>query len=153
MNTIRQFKFWYYKPKAFEYYHKKTIYDLIGIKIYKKYLPTTGDLARRWRKLQQIKRRDKDEFQELLQYELKTRKYEWRHWIGAITLVVLTLFLDRKLTLFDWIFLPLLNLYVNIYPIFLQRYNRIRILKILKNNKQPNPYDRTLFRSADIGNF
>jgi len=28
-----------------------------------------------------------------------------------------------------------INLYANVYPIFLQRYNRIRILRILEKNK------------------
>ena len=61
--------------------------------------------------------------------------------IGAIIFIGLTLMLYRKLTIFDWIFLPILNLYINIYPIFLQRYNRIRIIKVLKNNGQPSPYE------------
>ena len=49
--------------------------------------------------------------------------------------------LDRKLTVFDWIFLPHLNLHINIYPIFLQRYSRIRIIKVLQNNGLPSPYE------------
>ncbi|MBK9643367.1 MAG: hypothetical protein IPO72_19325 [Saprospiraceae bacterium] len=131
----------YFSPKTFEFYRDRTIYDLIGIKIYKKYLPTTGDIVRQKRKITQIKISNTGKINELYKYERKTRNYEWRHVIGAIIFVGLTLMLYRKLTIFDWIFLPILNLYINFYPIFLQRYNRIRIIKVLKNNGQPSPYE------------
>ena len=131
----------YFKPKKIEYFRDKTIYDLIGIKIYKKYLPTTGEIVRQKRKIPQIKISNTGKIDELYEYERKTRNYEWRHVIGAIIFIGLTLMLYRKLTIFDWIFLPILNLYLNFYPIFLQRYNRIRIIKVLKNNGQPSPYE------------
>ena len=131
----------YFSPKTFEFYRDRTIYDLIGIKIYKKYLPTTGDIVRQKRKITQIKISNTGKINELYKYERKTRNYEWRHVIGAIIFIGLTLMLYRKLTIFDWIVLPILNLYINIYPIFLQRYNRIRIIKVLKNNGQPSPYE------------
>ncbi|MBK7305444.1 MAG: hypothetical protein WAT21_01975 [Saprospiraceae bacterium] len=131
----------YFSPKTFEFYRDRTIYDLIGIKIYKKYLPTTGEIVRQKRKIPQIKISNTGKIDELYEYERKTRNYEWRHVIGAIIFVGLTLMLYRKLTIFDWIFLPILNLYLNFYPIFLQRYNRIRIIKVLKNNGQPSPYE------------
>jgi glycosyl-4,4'-diaponeurosporenoate acyltransferase len=133
----------YFKPKKFELYRNKTIYELIGIKIYKKYLPTTGDIARQKRKIIQINITKADKIAELYAYEKKTRKYEWRHIIGAIIFILLTFLLDRKLSVFDWILLPTLNLYINIYPIFLQRYNRIRILRVLQNNGKPCPYENS----------
>lgn len=139
--NFKQLILLYFSPKIFEFYRDRTIYDLIGIKIYKKYLPTTGDIVRQKRKITQIKISNTGKINELYKYERKTRNYEWRHVIGAIIFIGLTLMLYRKLTIFDWIFLPILNLYINIYPIFLQRYNRIRIIKVLKNNGQPSPYE------------
>jgi len=133
---------WYFKPKSFEFVRSKTIYDFIGIKTYKKYLPTTGDLMRRWKNIKQIDLTQSDKVTQFYKYEKQTRTYEWRHIIGAILFVLLTLMLERELTLFDWIFLPLLNLYINIYPIFLQRYNRIRILKVLKKYGFDDPYEK-----------
>ncbi len=117
-----------------------TIYDLIGIKLYKKYLPSTGDLVRKWRNIKQIKIGTTGRLNELYRYERKTRNYELRHIFGAMLLIILSFLLDRKLTLFDWIFLPALNLYVNIYPIFLQRYNRMRIINLLQSQGYKNPY-------------
>jgi hypothetical protein len=132
----------YFRPKKFEYYHDRTIYDLIGIKIYKKYLPTTGDIVRRRRKIKQIDLTSAGRYEELYRYERKTRNYEWRHIIGAISFVALRFLFDSELrvTWLDLTILPAMNLYINIYPIFLQRYNRIRILKILKKNNMPSPY-------------
>ena len=133
----------YFRPKKFEYYRDITIYELIGIKIYKKYLPTTGDLARRRKKIKQINLRSSNRYEELYRYERKTRNYEWRHIIGAILFILFRFLFDSKLrlTVIDFTLLPAMNLYINIYPIFLQRYNRIRILRILKKNKKLSPYD------------
>ncbi len=133
----------YFRPKKCEYYRDKTIYDLIGIKIYKKYLPTTGDLARRKKRIKQINIGNSNKYEELYRYERKTRNYEWRHIIGAFLFVAIRFLFDSnlRLTIIDVTLLPAMNLYINIYPIFLQRYNRIRILNILKKNKQPSPYN------------
>lgn len=141
MRIVRKIIMGYFRPKAFEFYRDSTVYHLIGIKFYKKYLPTTGDLVRRWRKIKQIDVAKTNMIQELYRYERKTRTYEWRHLIGAVVFVVLIFFIGRKLTIYDWIFLPILNLLINIYPIFLQRYNRIRILNVLKRNGYSDPYN------------
>ena len=139
--TIRQQILRNFEPKTFEFYGGKTIYEWVGIKTYKKYLPTTGDIIRKRRNITQIKISNSDKLEELYNYEKKTRNYEWRHIIGVIIFILLIIMFDKKLTIFDWIFLSLLNLFINIYPIFLQRYNRIRIISVLQNNGQPSPYD------------
>lgn len=132
----------YFKPKKFEIYRKQTIYDFIGIKLYKKYLPTTGDIARKYRNITQIKPHKSTIINELYRYEKQTRNYEIRHIIGTFGFIALIFIIDKKLNLFDMVFLTALNLYINIYPIFLQRHNRIRIIKILSNNGQKSPYDK-----------
>lgn len=130
----------YFKPKSFEYYENKTIYDLIGIKVFKRYLPTTGDIVRKRLKITQINFNKGDILNELYRYEKKTKKYELRHIIGFITFIILAMLIERKFTAFDWIFLPILNLPNNIYPIFLQRYNRIGIIKVINGKGYPSPY-------------
>jgi len=134
-------KKYYFKPRQFEFYRNKTIYELVGIKLYKKYLPCTGDIARKWRGIIQINLTQSDRTTELYRYEIETRKNELRHILGTILCVGLIFIIDKKLSFFDICFLTCLNLYVNIYPIFLQRYNRIRIIKVLLNNGQKSPYD------------
>ncbi len=132
---------YYFKPKKFEVYRNKTIYEFVGIKIYKRYLPTTGDIARKWRGIVQIKYSKAKRISELYRFEKQTRTYEWRHIIGAIGFVVLFFLIDKRLRLFDIIFLTALNLYVNIYPIILQRHNRIRIIRVLLRYGERSPYE------------
>ena len=144
---LRQQIFLYFKPKTFEFYRDRTIYELIGIKIYKKYLPTTGDIVGQRRKITQIKISTAYKIYELYKYERQTRNYEWRHLIGVLIFILLTLLIDRKFTVFDWALLTVLNLYINIYPIFLQRYNRIRIIKVLQSNGLPSPYDNLTIKT------
>lgn len=130
----------YFKPKKIKFYRNKTIYEFIGIKLFKKYLPTTGDIARRHKNIVQIKLNRAERINDLYRYEKQTRNYELRHIIGTIGFIALIFIIDKKLYLFDVVFLTALNLYVNIYPIFLQRHNRIRIIKVLLNNGQKSPY-------------
>jgi hypothetical protein len=131
----------YFKPKKFEYYRDQTIYDLIGIRLYKKYLPTTGDIARKYRNIVQIRLGKSYRINELYKYEKQTRKYELRHLLGIAGFIAMIFIIDKKLSFFDLVFLSALNLVINIYPIFLQRYNRIRIIEMLLNNGQKSPYD------------
>jgi glycosyl-4,4'-diaponeurosporenoate acyltransferase len=132
----------YFKPKKFELYRNKTIYEFVGIKVYKKYLPTTGDIVRKWRNIVQIRPDRSKRISELYRYERQTRTYEIRHIIGTIVFVALVFVVDKKLNLFDMAFLTALNLYVNIYPIILQRHNRIRVIKVLLKNGEQSPYEK-----------
>lgn len=131
----------YFKPKKFELYRNQTIYEFVGIKLYKKYLPMTGDIARKRRNIIQIKLNKSGRINELYRYERQTRNNELRHIITTILCIGLIFINDKKLSWLDLFFLTLLNLYINIYPIFLQRHNRIRIIKVLLNNGLRSPYD------------
>ena len=130
----------YYAPKKFETYRNRTIYEFVGIKWYKKYLPMTGDIARRWRKVKQIKMGRAERIGELQKYERETRRNELRHVVATIGCVGLVFLTGKRLSGFDIVILTFINLSLNIYPIFLQRHNRIRIIKVLKNNGQKSPY-------------
>lgn len=131
----------YFKPKKIEFYRNQTIYEFFGIKLFKKYLPMTGDIARKRRKIIQIKLNKSERINELYRYERQTRNNELRHIIATIGCVGLIFITDKRLSCLDLVFLTSLNLYLNIYPIFLQRHNRIRIIKVLLNNGQKSPYD------------
>jgi glycosyl-4,4'-diaponeurosporenoate acyltransferase len=131
----------YFKPKKIELYRNKTVYEFFGIKLYKKYLPMTGDIARKRRNIIQIKLNKSGRINELYRYERQTRNNELIHIIATIGCVGLIFITDKRLSFLDLIFLTVLNLYLNIYPIFLQRHNRIRIIKVLLNNGQKSPYD------------
>lgn len=141
MTILKKLSASYFKPKTFESHRDKTVYDYLGIKTYKKYLPTTGDIVRRWTKRKQIKFGQDDKIGELYKYERQTRKYEWRHIIGFIVFIILTFMIERSLTVIDCLILISLNLYINVFPILLQRHNRIRLIVVLRNNGYVSPYD------------
>ena len=140
----------YFKPKKIEFYRNQTIYEFFGIKLFKKYLPMTGDIARKRRKIIQIKLNKSERINELYRYERETRNNELRHIIATIGLIGLIFITGKKLSYLDLVFLTALNLYFNIYPIFLQRHNRIRIIKVLLNNGQKSPYDEQGSRQQGI---
>ncbi len=129
----------YFRPKKFELYKDKTIYDLLGIKWFKKYLFTDGDLVRQWRKVKSINS-GKNKFDELYEAEKETKKYEIIHLIFVLIFVLIVGLKFRNITPLNWIIILLINLYANIYPICLQRYNRIRIIKVLTRNGHKSPY-------------
>ncbi|MCO6462217.1 MAG: hypothetical protein J5I59_12505 [Saprospiraceae bacterium] len=39
------------RPKSIEHFNQRSIYEYLGIRYFKKFLPTTGDLARKRKKL------------------------------------------------------------------------------------------------------
>src|SRR5688572_2186538 len=99
----------YFKPKKFESYGNQTIYEFFGIKLYKKYLPMTGDIARKWRNITQIKLSRSERINELYRYERETRNNELRHIIATIGCLALIFIADRKLDWLDLFFLTSLN--------------------------------------------
>lgn len=131
----------YLKPKLFEVYKKDSIYRYLGIKYFKKYVPTSGDYVRRYYGIKYIKFNRQDQFSELYAYELKTRKLELRHLLGMFWFILLIPIIKEKYSTFDYFFVSIMFLIINVYPIMLQRHNRIRILKILDANKKPSPYN------------
>ena len=140
LEQIKQYWKKYLRPKHWELTARNTIYDMIGIRFFKKYLPTTGDIVRRWRNQVSVHIGKKELQYQLYNAELQTRRYEFRHILGMLGFIIIAGAIDKKLTFSDYIFLICLNLFVNVYPIFLQRYNRIRIIKILQKKGLKSPF-------------
>lgn len=130
----------YFNPKKFELYKNRTIYDFLGIKWFKKYLVTDGDLVRRWRKVKSI-HTEHNKIHALYKAELETKKYEIIHLIFLLIFMLIVGMRFKSITPVNWIIILLINLYANIYPIFLQRYNRIRIISILLKKGYKSPYE------------
>ncbi len=131
----------YFKPGKFEYSGRSSIYKYIGINIFKKYLPTSGDFAYRYRCKKHLAFHSIKKYQPLLRFEMQTRKWEFRHLIGMIGFLIIAGAIEKHYKLSDYIFVSLLFLLINIYPIALQRHNRIRIINVLKGQNQNTPYE------------
>lgn len=130
----------YLRPKRFEYFGTSSIYTLIGVGIFKRFVPTTGDIARRMRGISQLKYRRQELVSDLYNLEMYTRTMETRHWIGMVLFIAIAWVMKSEYSVFDYLFVSALFLIVNVYPILLQRHNRIRILNLLELKGHPSPY-------------
>lgn len=131
----------YFKPRKFEYSGRSSIYKHIGISLFKKYLPTSGDLVYRYWGKKHLEFKSNKKYQNLLKFEMQTRRWEFRHLIGMIGFLVIAGAIDNPYKLSDYILVSLLFLLINVYPIVLQRHNRMRIINVLKGQNQNTPYD------------
>lgn len=122
----------YFKPGRFEYVGSKTIYDFFGIRWYKKYLPSTGDLVMKWRGKKMLHFNNGNRQTVLQEYEKQTRTFETRHLYGLAGFIALCFVTIKPPYLANLLIANSINLLVNIYPIFLQRHNRIRIMKAIE---------------------
>lgn len=122
---------WYFAPCRFELWRDGRIYELIGIRLFKKYLPTSGDLVSRWQGVRRIAASGTHRTQSLLRHQRFTKEYEIRHLVGGIVMLGLSLASIMLWQKGNLAVLLLANLGINGYPMMLQRYNRIRLLRIL----------------------
>ena len=120
----------WFNPAKWELKFGIPLYELLGIRWFKKYVPTTGDLARKRKNIKQIDLSLKDRVEALQQCDQLTQKYEGRHLLGVLFFIPIAIFIKDEYTLIDWIIVTLAFLIFNLYPILLQRYNRIRIVLI-----------------------
>lgn len=131
----------YFKPRSFEFLGKGSIYSFVGVQAFKRYVPTSGDVIMRLTGKGHIEYRRNDIFSQLLEYEEKTRKWEYRHWIGMILFVGIAFGVKKEYSGFDYVFVMSLFLLLNVYPIILQRHNRLRIVKLFRRFGEACPYD------------
>lgn len=128
-DTINKTAEAYFRPKSFE---SKSLYEKMGIRFYKKYLPTSGDLSMKylWRGNSLIPTTGTTK-ENIEMFEQETRTLEAIH-LGILA-VSQTVFIG--VGTFDSIrgaaIGAVFQIGTNIYPIMLQRYNRIRAMRII----------------------
>ena len=127
----------YYETRYFERDGK--IYEYIGIRMFKKII------------MYQVKNRKVENYNiiklsldGLISFEKKTRDNEKIHVILGIYMLVFTILIGLLVSIFTNNFFAIFSIIIgfiigniigNIYPICLQRYNRIRINKILNRSE------------------
>lgn len=106
----------YFTPFSFE----EGIYKFLGVRTFKKYIPTTGDLTMQ---IRQQKMLESGRTATLVAHARGfTIPCEILHLVGFVVF----LFLHISF----WA-----NLLINVYPVMLQRYNRARIYRLLKKRE------------------
>ncbi len=123
----------YFEPSKLEQWGGRSIYEFLGVRFFKRYLLPTELLLFRLRG----KKAAMQGGQEVLKAELKrleweTRRNEVIHSLALLLTVCILVFRLPQLSIVQFLVIFAINLYVNVYPIFVQRYNRFRIMRLLR---------------------
>jgi hypothetical protein len=138
LSTLFQsFRRWYFRARSFEKWNGGVIYEYLGIRIYKKYLPTSGDLITQAQGIKRLKIKETGRRTALEDHRKLTCTWEMRHLISAALLQTWAVFGGLSLGAEHFWISSAINMIVNGYPIMLQRFNRIRIDACLEK-MQPN---------------
>jgi|GEM_PF-1325450 len=135
------FDLWF-RPKDFE---SERLYQRLGALLIKRYVPTGGDLVmQRLRRHHPSRRWVTSTLQSLCRYERKTRLNETIHLIGFIGFTVLAAskFAAGSLTAFGLTVALVLNLILGLWPVVLQRYNRLRLYRAINLHSRLRHRDR-----------
>ena len=114
----------YFNEKPWE--RRGKIYDSFGINFYRKLLVWIG-----WEKMNKKSKPVEKNINALINLHYRTKQDELNHLIIMVVVLVFNVFVAFKFGIVKSFSLLILNTLLNIYPIFLQRYNRPRIERIV----------------------
>ncbi|MCD6069028.1 MAG: hypothetical protein K0S33_3854 [Bacteroidetes bacterium] len=126
----------YYKEQKWE--AKGKIYEKFGINIFRKLLVFIG-----WEKLNKKANPVRNNIEALAHLEYRTKQSELGHVIIFVIVLAFTIYVAIKYGIAETLWLVLLNIILNVYPILLQRYNRPRLQRALNliNYKQERSHN------------
>ena len=119
----------YYNDKAWE--RRGKIYESFGINVFRKLLVLIG-----WEKLNKKSAPVVKDTKALINLQYQTKKSELGHLIIFIIVLGFNIFVALKFGIAKSLWLLVLNILLNLYPILLQRYNRPRILRAIILSKR-----------------
>ena len=106
------------------------VYASLGVTLFRKILVWIG-----WEKLHKKANPVKKGLNSLLQLEHGTRQSEFGHLVVFLIVLVVNIFVAIKFGFVNSLWLLILNLILNFFPIILQRYNRPRLKRIINMNR------------------
>jgi len=110
-----------------EWERRGKIYELLGINFFRKLLVWIG-----WEKLTRKSHPIEKSTAALMNLHLQTKNSELGHLIILVIVLGVTIFVAFKFGVLKSLWLLLLNVLLNLYPVFLQRYNRPRIQRAIQ---------------------
>ena len=114
-----------------EQWRGRSIYEFLGVRFFKRYLLPDGLLLFRLRGKKAMQGGQGLLVAELKRLEWETRRNEVIHLLALLLTGCFLVFKSLQLSTVQFLVIVAINLYVNVYPIFVQRYNRLRILRLL----------------------
>jgi hypothetical protein len=124
----------WFRPKAFE---SEWLYERLGALIIKRYVPTGGDLVMGLLRRSHPERRwVTTNLESLRKYERRTRLNESVHLIGFVGFAALAVhrFASGSLTTIGLAVALALDVFLGLWPVVLQRYNRMRLCRAIKKS-------------------
>jgi glycosyl-4,4'-diaponeurosporenoate acyltransferase len=125
----------YFEPRKLEQWRGRSIYEFLGVRFFKRYLLPTELLLLRLSGKKAIQGGQGVLKAELKRLEWETRRNEVIHLLALLLTGCIFVFKSPQLSIAQFLGVFAINLYVNVYPIFLQRYNRFRIMRLLGEYK------------------
>ncbi|MES2761082.1 MAG: hypothetical protein V4677_02705 [Bacteroidota bacterium] len=118
----------YYKEKNWEKTGK--IYEYLGINVFRKLLVLIG-----WEKLNKKANPVNKNQESLTHLEYRTKQSEFGHLLVFVIVLGFNIVVIFNFGLTESVWLLVLNILLNVYPILLQRYNRPRLNRAIKLHK------------------
>ena len=122
----------YFEPNRLELWGERPIYELLGVRFFKRYLLPTELLVNRLRGGTAMQGGQDVLKVELKRLEWETKRNEVIHLLALLLITCILLVKSPQLSAMQVLLIFAINLYVNVYPIFVQRYNRLRIVRLLR---------------------
>ncbi|RFZ85062.1 hypothetical protein DYU05_05505 [Mucilaginibacter terrenus] len=130
MQTLKpELSFSYFTTRNFE--KKGVIYEWFGVHAFRKMMVLTG-----WEKLHKKGNPVKPDLQAIEQLEYNTRQAEFNHLSIFIIVQIIWIYACVVHSFKGAIWLLVLNVLLNLYPILVQRYNRPRLQRIIRLYKK-----------------
>lgn len=118
----------YYNQKKWERNGK--MYEFLGINFFRKLLVWIG-----WERLNKKSNPIEKNTKALMHLHYRTKQSELGHFIIMVIVLVFSVLVMFKFGIRESFWLLFLNILLNLYPIFLQRYNRPRLERAIKLSK------------------
>jgi glycosyl-4,4'-diaponeurosporenoate acyltransferase len=109
----------------------ESIYEFLGVKFFKNYLLPTEHLVRHLRGGKALRGGQAHMQTDLKRLLWETKRNEAIHVLGLLLFGAVLLINSAENSIAEWLVIVAANLYVNVYPILIQRYNRIRLKRLL----------------------
>jgi hypothetical protein len=106
------------------------IYKYLGVHFFRKLLVLSG-----WERSRKKETPIRKSLISLEYYEYRTRTSEFGHVIIAIIISMIIVYVSMAYSFMETIWLIFLNIFMNIYPIIVQRYNRPRVRRVINKHK------------------
>ncbi|GGX21008.1 glycosyl-4,4'-diaponeurosporenoate acyltransferase CrtO family protein [Undibacterium macrobrachii] len=119
----------YFNQKSWE--RRGKIYTYFGVDVFRKILVLVG-----WEKLIRKSNPIEKNTQALINLHHQTKKSELGHLLIFLIVLAFNIYVALRFGVFKSVWLLVLNILLNFYPVILQRYNRPRIERAIQLSKR-----------------